>query len=267
MRHVSPETGWPQSWIESYTYDAEEVFNRPTNLGYAYAYEVRLRETLQLIEEAVPKGSTILDIAAAAGNFSLLLAERGYRVTWNDLRTELADYVQRKHEFGEITYAPGNAFELQFPEQFDCVLFTEVIEHVAHPDEFMANVARLLKPDGIAVMTTPNGRYFANGLPRFSNCKDPSQYEAVQFRPDSGGHIFLLWPDEVRRFARQSGLTVERQTFFNTPLISGHLKTHYLLPVLPKFALMAFESMARHIPGSLRELAMVHTAARFRKQT
>jgi 2-polyprenyl-3-methyl-5-hydroxy-6-metoxy-1,4-benzoquinol methylase len=40
---------------------------------------------------------------------------------------------------------------------FDAVLITEVIEHVAHPDEFLAKTAALVKPHGSIVLTTPNG--------------------------------------------------------------------------------------------------------------
>ena len=38
----------------------------------------------------------MLDLAAGQGNFSLALAERGYRVTWNDLRGDLEGYVRLK---------------------------------------------------------------------------------------------------------------------------------------------------------------------------
>src|SRR5262249_28649799 len=151
MREVIPEADWPPSWVESHRYDREEVFGTPSDWGYALAYRNRRREILKLITEALSPGATILDLAAAQGNFTLELAERGYRVTWNDLRTELIGYVQRKHERGQVSFAAGNAFELDFNEAFDCVLFCEVIEHVAHPEEFMFQVARLLKPGGIAV--------------------------------------------------------------------------------------------------------------------
>jgi 2-polyprenyl-3-methyl-5-hydroxy-6-metoxy-1,4-benzoquinol methylase len=265
MREVSPEADWPWSWVESYKYDREEVFGTPSNWGYALAYRNRRREALKLITEALNPGSTILDLAAAQGNFTLELGECGYRVTWNDLRAELIGYVQKKYERGDVAYAPGNAFELDFNEQFDCILMCEVIEHVAHPDEFMINVARLLKPGGIAVMTTPNGLYFKNSLPRFSDCSDPSVFEAVQFKPDSDGHIFLLWPDEVRRLAKQSGLHIEKQIFFTTPLTNGHMKTHYLLHALPQSWVWLFEKAARRLPMALQERFMVQTAARFRK--
>src|SRR4051812_2101512 len=185
MREIKPEADWPESWACSYRYDCQEVFGTPSNWGYAYAYRNRRKQALQLLTEAVKPGATILDLAAAQGNFTLDLAERGYRVTWNDLRGELIGYVQKKYEFGEVSYATGNAFDLEFDQLFDGVLLCEVIEHVAHPDQFMANVARLLKPGGIAVMSTPNGRYFRNNLPRFSDCPDPSIFESVQFKPNS----------------------------------------------------------------------------------
>jgi 2-polyprenyl-6-hydroxyphenyl methylase/3-demethylubiquinone-9 3-methyltransferase len=85
----------------------------------------------------------------AQGNVSLALAELGYRVTWNDLRADLADYVRLKYETGSITFAPGNTFELAFAERFDAVLATDVIEHVAHQDEFLRQLAGLARPGGV----------------------------------------------------------------------------------------------------------------------
>src|SRR5262249_34475334 len=150
----------------SYSYDLEEIYGEISNLGYAYAYQTRRSHTLNLLKEVLSPGDRILDIAAAAGNFSLPLAEMGYDVTWNDLRADLVDYVRMKHETGSINFAPGNAFELRFPSLFDAVLITEVIEHVAHPDEFLAKTASLVRPGGYIIMTTPNGAYFRNTLPK-----------------------------------------------------------------------------------------------------
>jgi 2-polyprenyl-6-hydroxyphenyl methylase/3-demethylubiquinone-9 3-methyltransferase len=265
MREVTPEADWPQSWVESYKYDRQEVFGAPSDLGYALAYRNRRQEIVKLVTEALAPGASILDLAAAQGNFTLDLAERGYRVTWNDLRADLVGYVQKKHEHGDVTFAAGNIFELDFDDCFDGVLLCEVIEHVAHPDRFMTQVARLLKAGGVAVMTTPNGLYFKNDLPRFSDCPDPSVFESVQFKPNSDGHIFLLWPDEVRGLAAQSGLLIEEQVFFTTPLTNGHLKTHLFLRALPQPWIWTIERTARRLPIAVQERLMVHTAARFRK--
>ena len=265
MKRIEPRHDWPQSWKDSYAYDREEIYGEISNYGYAYAYENRRRQTLRLFTEAVPRGGRVLDLAAAQGNFSLALAEMGYEVTWNDLRAELADYVRLKYERGQIHFAPGNAFDLQFPSLFDAVLITEVIEHVAHPDQFLAKTAALVKQGGHVIMTTPNGAYFKNLLPKFSDCTDPSIYESAQFRHDAEGHIFLLHPEEIRPLADRAGLHVDLIKLFTNPLTAGHMKTEALLRILPRRAIDLFEIGTAFLPCFLKRKALVQMAVRFRK--
>ena len=74
-------------------------------------------------------------------------------------------------------------------------------------------------------MTTPNGAYFRNKLPKFTDSSDPTAYESVQFKPDTDGHIFLLHPEEIEPLAARTGLVLERLTLSTNPLSSGHVKT------------------------------------------
>ena len=189
----------------------------------------------------------------------------GYNVTWNDLRSDLADYVRLKHERGEIQYTPGNAFELKFPAQFDAVLITEIIEHVAHPDDFLRKTAQLVKPGGYIVMTTPNGAYFKNPLPKFSECSDPSVYESVQFKPNSDGHIFLLHPEEIQALASHAGLEIEEISLFNNPLTHGYLKMELLLRVLPRGLVSRIETITQHLPSPVCRKILLQMGVRFRK--
>lgn len=265
MKRVYPEETWPESWRQSYPYDLDEIYGKNTSPGYASMYRLRCRETLRLISDALPKGARILDIGAAQGNFSLQLAELGYRVTWNDLRDDLAEYVRLKHEKGEIEFAPGNAFELQFPALFDAILITEIIEHVAHPDDFLRKAAQLLRPGGIIVMTTPNGAHFLNNLPKFSECPDPAIYESIQFKPNSDGHIFLLHPEEVPVLADKAGLVMEKQLLFINPVSAGHLKTELILRIMPRSLADAQEELTRKLPLALRRKLSFLMAALFRK--
>jgi 2-polyprenyl-6-hydroxyphenyl methylase/3-demethylubiquinone-9 3-methyltransferase len=265
MKRIFPEETWLPSWSLSYGYDLEEIYGEISNRGYAFAYQQRKKQTLRLISEVVPPASRILDIAAAQGNFSLALAEMGYDVTWNDLRAELAGYVKLKYETGKITFAPGNAFELDFPAPFDAVVATEIIEHVAHPDEFLKTVAKLVKPGGHIVMTTPNGAYLKNNLPKFSDCPDPSAYESVQFKPNSDGHIFLLHPSEIPTLASHAGVDIDSLTLFTNPLTNGHLKMEPLLHVLPQSVVQSIERTTQALPFSLRQRALLQMGIRFRK--
>ncbi|HEX8899015.1 MAG TPA: methyltransferase domain-containing protein [Chthoniobacterales bacterium] len=267
MKRIEAQPNWPQSWKESFFYDQSEIYGEISHHGYAYAYENRRRTTVRLLTEVLAPAARILDIAAAQGNFSLALAELGFDVTWNDLRGELADYVRLKYERGKIRFAAGNAFELSFPALFDAVLITEVIEHVAHPDDFLAKAAALVRPGGYIVMTTPNGGYFKNRLPKFSECADPAVFEAMQFKPNADGHIFLLHVDEIEPLARGAGLSAEKIVLFTNPLTAGHMKTESLLKVLPRAFVRLGERTIQLLPSALKQKALVQMGVRFRKST
>lgn len=260
-----PSSTWPDSWRASFEYDRKEIFGEQARSGYAYAYAARRKAVLDLVRRIARPGATVLDVAAAQGNFTLTLAEMGYEVTWNDLREELAGYVKLKYERGTVHFAPGNLFTTRFSGQFDLVLATEIIEHVAHPDQFLMRVAALAKPSGYIVMTTPNGEYFRNRLPRFSDCEDPSAFEAVQFKPNSDGHIFLLHEDELNVIARQAGVSIVECRLLSNPLTSGHIKLGRVLPIFPTRLVLGLERLTQKGPLPLRRKIHTHFAVLIRK--
>ena len=248
MKKIKFDSSWSESWQHSYSHDLLDIYGELNNRGYAYQYENRRQHTLDLVQKIALPGVKILDVAAAQGNFSLSLAEFGYEVTWNDLREDLVDYVKLKYEYGTIYFAPGDVFNLGFNNCFDVVLITEIIEHVAHPDDFLKKVASLIKPGGYVVMSTPNGEYFRNRLPRFLDCPDPSQFESIQFRPDEDGHIFLLHLDEIESLACQAGLAIVETRLFTNPLTRGSLKSEALLKLFPRSWINVVEKWTEHLP-------------------
>ncbi|BAU63904.1 unknown protein [Stanieria sp. NIES-3757] len=248
MKKIAYQDSWHDSWKYSYPYDLLEIYDSNNCPQYSYAYLNRRQHILDLIQTVSHSGAKILDVAAAQGNFSLSLAELGYEVTWNDLREELIDYVNLKWEFGMIDYAPGNVFELQFDSYFDVILIAEVIEHVAHPDRFLSKIAQMLKSDGYIVMSTPNGEYFKNKLPKFSDYSDTSIFESLQFQPNSDGHIFLLHLEEIEQLAHQAGLFVEQTKLITNSLTNGHIKLHHILKILPRIIVNTLEKITTFFP-------------------
>jgi 2-polyprenyl-6-hydroxyphenyl methylase/3-demethylubiquinone-9 3-methyltransferase len=261
MKKLKEREDWTESWKYSYIYDLLEIYEYNNQSGYYYAYANRRKHTLELIQKVAKPGAKILDVAAAQGNFTLLLAEMGYDVTWNDLRGELIDYVKLKWEYGKIRYAQGDIFKLNFDAKFDVVLIAEVIEHVAHPDDFLRKIAQMLKPGGHIVMSTPNGEYFKNRLPRFSDCADPSQYEEVQFQPNSDGHIFLIHLDELEQLTHKAGLVVQDIRLITNSLTNGHIKLHYLLKILPKAWVATCEKLTSFMPLAVKRKLHTTTVA------
>jgi 2-polyprenyl-3-methyl-5-hydroxy-6-metoxy-1,4-benzoquinol methylase len=267
MLNPAYDDSWPEPCKLSYKYDELEVWGDRRDPGYCYQYQLRREWALQRIEALVPKGATILDVAAAAGNFTLPLAEKGYRVTWNDLRSELVEFVKLKYELGEVEFSDGNIFELErvWKNRFDAVLAAEIIEHIAHPDRFLVSVAAMVKPGGHVFLTTPNGAYFRHKNPRFLECADPSVYESIQFKPNSDGHIFLLDSYECRLLAERAGLEVVEIALMTNPLTRGHIKLGHLLPHLPARVVWAVELTTRKLPSPIAARAHCQMVACFRK--
>lgn len=259
MRKIEYQDSWSETWKHSYRHDLWEIYGDTSYKGYAYAYANRQKHTLDLVQKVAKPGAKILDVAAAQGNFSLYLAELGYEVTWNDLRNELVDYVKLKWERGFIDYVAENIFALGFYSEFDVVLMTEVIEHIAHPDEFFKKIAQMVKPGGYVVMSTPNGEYFWNRLPKFSDCPDPSQFEAIQFQPNSDGHIFLLHLDEIESLANQAGLSLVETKLVTNTLTHGHLKLENILRLLPRQWIDSIENFTQSLPLPLKKKLNVTT--------
>ena len=262
IRKPAFESNWPESWIHSYRRDLDSIYPCGRQRGDRVSYRNRFAHAIDLLLDATDPGGRLLDVGAAQGNFTIVAAELGYAVVWNDLRTDLSGYVRLKTARTDIEFLPGNLFDL--PENlngtFDAVLATEIIEHVAHPDAFLRRLSDLLAPRGVIVLTTPNGEYFRNTLPRFSACDDPAKYEGMQFQPHADGHIFLLHPDEWGPLAASAGLTVRSLQFFNNPLTSGYLGTRQLLPHIPLGLVGALEGLTEHLPRALAERLNTHAA-------
>lgn len=248
MRRPTPQADWSEDWRALYHYDLLEVFGSTADRVLTGMFKSRFRAITDLIEERVLPGATVLDVGAAQGNFTLHLAERGYRVTWNDIIGEREGYVALKYESGSVTYAAGNIQDLQLAEPVDAAVLTEVIEHVAHPDQFLASVARLVKPGGWIFLSTPNGQYFRNWLPRFSEWEDFAALEQRQFQPDGDGHIFALWPDELRTISAAAGLVVRDLRFCSNPIISGSRPLSVIRNRAPLPALLALDRVTRRVP-------------------
>ena len=126
------------------------------------------------------------------------------------------------------------------------------------PDEFLRKIGKMVKPGGHVIMTTPNGGYFKNRLPKFSDCANPEQFESVQFQPNSDGHIFLLHLDEIEVLAKNADLSVQEIQLYTNPLTNGHIKLEAVLKVLPRSLVESLERLTNSFPMPVRK--KMHTA-------
>ena len=62
-----------------------------------------------------------------------------------------------KRKFPVADFVSGNIPPLPYPDNtFDCVVSFQVIEHIADDNLYLKEIGRVLKPNGFALITTPN---------------------------------------------------------------------------------------------------------------
>ncbi|MBI2444049.1 MAG: class I SAM-dependent methyltransferase [Candidatus Magasanikbacteria bacterium] len=104
-------------------------------------------------------GKRVLDIGAGTGRISLPLARLGARVTAADISEEMLKILVKKCQAAnrfvatEVTDAETLPFE---SEVFDIVVATFLLVHLKNPAGFFDEVYRVLKPEGILVVTNIN---------------------------------------------------------------------------------------------------------------
>jgi 2-polyprenyl-3-methyl-5-hydroxy-6-metoxy-1,4-benzoquinol methylase len=116
------------------------------------APEARYHEWLGQMEAAVPRGR-LLEVGAGYGGLVRVALARRWRVDATEVsRTGLVSLQQT----GASVFA-GDVAQAGYPDgAFDGVVSLEVLEHVPSPQAFLDELARVTRPGGALLLTTPN---------------------------------------------------------------------------------------------------------------
>lgn len=181
------------------------------------------------------KGLKILDIGCGGGLVSEPISRLGAEVTGVDAaEANIKTALVHAEETGiKINYRHGTAEQLleeDGPDQFDVVLNLEVVEHVANPEQFLRDCAKMVKPGGMMIVGS------INRTPRaFATAIFGAEY-VLGWLP-RGTHRFnkLVKPLEARKALLAEGLSVREPVGVSyNPLkdrffISGDSGVNYLM--------------------------------------
>jgi SAM-dependent methyltransferase len=102
-------------------------------------------------------GKSVLDIGCGEGHGSVVLAKNAREVDAVDVSEEAVALARQCYPFSNLRFHRMGAERLDFPDaSFDTVTSFQVIEHLPDPGPYVREMARVLKPDGLCVVTTPN---------------------------------------------------------------------------------------------------------------
>jgi 2-polyprenyl-3-methyl-5-hydroxy-6-metoxy-1,4-benzoquinol methylase len=106
-------------------------------------------------------GKKVADIACGTGYGSLMLAKAGARsVHGMDLSAEAVEFCRENYNTSNVTYSVANAQVLAgVPDsEFDVVVSFETIEHLPDVEAYLGEIARILRPGGTFLVSTPDRR-------------------------------------------------------------------------------------------------------------
>ena len=126
-------------------------------------------------------GRAVLDAGCGAGYGTALLAAGGaQRALGVDIAADAVAYARQHYQAAGLSFEEGDVCTLLLPESsFGLVVAFEVIEHLAEPARLVSAAARLLKPDGLFVVSTPNPATYPPGNPYHKHEMNAAQFEAV----------------------------------------------------------------------------------------
>lgn len=109
-----------------------------------------------------PPPFKLLDVGCGTGVLSQLLVEKGYDVIGIDISENAINKCKSK---GLNAYQQDLSAKLIFrDEEFDGILMSEVIEHIADTFFVLHELNRVLKTGGVFILTTPNSAFITRRL-------------------------------------------------------------------------------------------------------
>lgn len=164
--------------------------------------------TIDFDRLGIGPGTRVIDVGCGAGRHAFEAYRRGADVVAFDQDSaEIAAVATMFEAMADADEAPagaraaavhGDALALPYPDgAFDCVIASEILEHVPADDIAIAELVRVLSPNGLLVLTVPRW------LPERVCWLLSDEYHA-----NEGGHIRIYRADQLRDKVLARGLSL-----------------------------------------------------------
>lgn len=111
------------------------------------------------------KDKMVLDVACGEGYGSALLSEVASDVVGVDISPEAVAHASKTYrDRANLRFLQQSAFNTGLPDaSFDLVVSFETIEHLLEQDAMLAELRRVLKPEGLLLISSPNRPVYSEG--------------------------------------------------------------------------------------------------------
>lgn len=220
--------------FDKYKRALNEVLNHtppklmPSILPDPYRFSLVLKTALPHIKAK----KSILDVGCGSGIISLVFKRMGHDVTainyWS--RFSSTNITSSERERSKIEELERERLEVEgvhtedvditnsFPfkdDSFDVVLFLEVLEHINGPRKTLREIHRVLKRNGILIITTPNVANLKNRVHLFAGRSNYSDLRLYYNSERFFGHIREYTLSEIEQMLAWEGFKVVTSKFSN----------------------------------------------------
>jgi SAM-dependent methyltransferase len=125
-------------------YQQTAAFDRKNFLGKLRALERFL------------KPGIMVDIGGNVGTFARVAKDQGWQVVVFEPNPEAARFAKNLGIKTINDFFSAERWFMDSPGPVDCAVLNDVLEHVADPVKMLGDISRILKPDCLIVITTPD---------------------------------------------------------------------------------------------------------------
>lgn len=165
-----------------------------------------LQTRVDVAEIVPPQANRVLDVGCGFGGLGKFLVDtRGCEVHGIERNPEAEQYLEATYAY----YVIGDvevAVEKFAGRQYDCIIFADVLEHLADPWTSLKAYSALLAPAGVVVASIPNVR----NLAVLFNLAVRGRWQYRESGLLDRTHLRFFTRSEIQELFREAGLRIEQ---------------------------------------------------------
>ena len=196
---------------------------------------------------------SVLDFGSHTGILGVLFQHFNYKITSIDLEEVIDDYNEvYENNNLEVDKLLPNWEKLPYPDNsFDSIIFTEVLEHLYEsPIKILEEFYRILKPNGILLITTPNVNKIENKIRFLFHQNIYQDIKRYCYNPRYSLH-FREYTEKDLKILLSEFIKFNKLTFSYFDYVGGRTPTKRLLQRI----VFIFSSIFRNFGGSICVIA------------
>src|SRR5208282_1491457 len=115
-----------------------------------------------LLAREYAKDKDVLDIASGEGFGSAILASAARNVVGVDIAAEAVRHATVRYQRDNVQFRQGSCAEIPLANNsIDLVISFETIEHLDEHKAMMAEIKRVLRPEGVLIISSPDKKEYS----------------------------------------------------------------------------------------------------------